>query len=151
MKKYFGDLITGAKSLMAGFAVTARALVSPVVTVQYPREKIAVPKGHRGHPYLVPDETGRPKCIACGSCMRLCPSQCITVQGEKKEGDKRKYPSAFIVDYTRCSLCGTCSEACPVAAIEYSDEYGLAGFTSGEFVLDLLHDLSMKENTPQVY
>ena len=142
MKKYFSDLVTGAQSLVAGFIVTFKALLLPVVTVQYPREKLPVGKGYRGHPHLIlEDDTGRPKCIACGSCMRLCPSQCITVQGEKKEGDKRKYPTVFQVDFTRCSLCGTCSEVCPVAALEYSDVYGLAGFTREEFHYDLLADL----------
>ena len=142
MKKYFGDLVTGAQSLIAGFAVTLKALLSPVVTVQYPREKIPVPAGYRGHPHLIlEDDTGRPKCIACGTCMRLCPSQCIMVQGEKKEGDKRKYPTVFQVDFIRCSLCGTCSEVCPVAAIAYSDAYGLAGFTREEFQYDLLADV----------
>jgi NADH-quinone oxidoreductase subunit I len=143
VKKYFGDLVTGAQSLIAGFAVTLKALLSPVVTVQYPREKIPVPAGYRGHPHLImEDDTGRPRCIACGTCMRLCPSQCITVQGEKKEGDKRKYPTVFQVDFTRCSLCGTCSEVCPVAAIAYSDAYGLAGFTREEFVMDLIKQIS---------
>jgi NADH-quinone oxidoreductase subunit I len=142
VKKYFSELITGAQSLIAGFAVTLKALLSPVVTVQFPREKLPVGKGYRGHPHLIrEDETGRPKCIACGSCMRLCPSQCITVQGEKKEGDKRKYPTVFQVDFTRCSLCGTCSEVCPVGAIDYSDVYGLAGFTREEFLYDLLADV----------
>jgi NADH-quinone oxidoreductase subunit I len=64
------------------------------------------------------------------------------VQGEKKEGDKRKYPTVFQVDFTRCSLCGTCSEVCPVAAIAYSAAYGLAGFTHGEFVMDLIKQIS---------
>ncbi len=138
MKKYVGELVSGSKSLIAGFIVTAKALLSPPVTVQYPRQKIAVPKGHRGHPVMLPDEAGRPKCIACGMCMRQCPSRCITVEGEKKEGEKRKYPSVFIVDYTLCSLCGTCAEVCPVSALDYSEKIGLAGFTREEFVLDLL-------------
>ena len=142
MKKYLSELVTGAHSLIAGFAVTLKALLSPVVTVQFPRERLPVGKGYRGHPHLImEDETGRPKCIACGSCMRLCPSQCITVQGEKKEGEKRKYPTVFQVDFTRCSLCGTCSEACPVGAIDYSASYGLAGWTREEFVYDLLADV----------
>jgi len=145
---YFLELISGAQSLIAGFGVTLRALLSPVVTVQYPREKCPVGKGYRGHPHLiVEDETGRPKCIACGSCMRQCPSQCFTVKGEKKEGDKRKYPTVFQLDFSRCSLCGTCRDICPVAAIEYCDLYGIAGFTREEFHYDLLADLPGRAET----
>ena len=142
MKKYFSELLTGAQSLIAGFAVTLKALLSPVVTVQYPREKLPVGKGYRGHPHLVMElkqagPNASPAAAACACARR----KCFTVQGEKKEGDKRKYPTVFQMDFTRCSLCGTCSEVCPVAAIEYSDVYGIAGFTREEFVYDLLADV----------
>ena len=47
MKKYLLDLLSGGKSLLAGFSVTGRAMLQPVVTVQYPREKLQVPSGQR--------------------------------------------------------------------------------------------------------
>jgi NADH-quinone oxidoreductase subunit I len=136
---YFIDIFRGAASLISGFSVTLRALFSPAVTVQYPRQKLPPAAGFRGHPVLaVEQETGRPKCIACGTCARACPSGCIQVEGRKQEGEKRKYPALFVLDFTRCSLCGTCVEVCPVAALAYSKNYGAAGFTREAFVLDLL-------------
>lgn len=139
MSGYFSDLVRGAKSLIDGFAVTIKALLSAPVTVQYPRQKLPMSKGYRGHPVLVVEQgTGAQKCIACGACSRACPSQCITVEGEKKEGEKRKYPTLYILDFTRCSLCGTCVEICPVNALAYSDAYGLAGFSREAFTLDLI-------------
>jgi NADH-quinone oxidoreductase subunit I len=147
VKEYLREVAAGAKSLLAGFTVTLRALVSPVATVQYPREKIAVPAGHRGHPVMLSDAEGRPKCIACGMCMRQCPSQCIAVAGEKKEGDMRKYPTVFVVEYTRCSQCGICADICPVAALGYSKKIGLAGFTREEFALNLLAEFDRPAST----
>jgi len=136
---YFTEILSGAWSLIKGFGVTLQALFSPTVTVQYPRQKLPPAQGYRGHPKLVVDqETGRPKCIACGSCARACPSVCIRVEGEKGEGEKRKYPTVFILDFTRCSLCGTCVEVCPVNALAYSKTYGAADVTREAFVLDLL-------------
>lgn len=139
MKKYFTDLFTGAKSLIEGMVVTIKAFFSPVVTVQYPREKNIIPNAYRGHIVLVSDDkTGEPKCIACGTCARACPSSCIKVLSEKKEGEKKKSLTAFNLDFTRCSLCGICVESCPLGAIEYSNEYNLSGFTKEEFQYDLL-------------
>jgi len=136
---YFSDLWTGAVSLLDGFAVTLKAMLSPVVTVQYPRERTPVPPGHRGYPRLVIEEdTGRPKCMACGSCARSCPSSCIAVEGVKKEGEQRKYPTLFQLDFTRCSQCATCVDVCPVHALVFTQDYSLAGFTREEFVFDLM-------------
>ena len=44
----------------------------------------------------------------------------------------------YRLDFTKCSLCGICVEVCPTAALAFSDEYELAGFTSDEFRYDLL-------------
>jgi len=139
VRRYFTEILEGAWSLINGFGVTLRAFFSPAVTVQYPRQKLSPGEGYRGHPFLVLEqETGRPKCIACGTCARACPSACIRVEGGKREGEKRKYPTVFILDFTRCSLCGTCVEVCPVNALSYSKTYGAAGFTRETFILDLL-------------
>jgi NADH-quinone oxidoreductase subunit I len=67
-----------------------------------------------------------------------CPSGCITVNSEKREGVKGLVLVSYYLDFTKCSLCGICVEVCPTAALEFSAEYELAGFTSSEFRFELL-------------
>lgn len=146
MKQYFSLLFTGIKSLVVGLGITFRALLRPVVTIPYPRQKLDIPPTFRGHTKLVKDpETGTHRCIVCMMCDQDCPSGCITVVGEKPEGEKRKTLTAYYLDYTKCSLCGICVEVCPTVALGYSDEYELAGFTSDEFRYDLLKKMGDKE------
>nr|WP_320049473.1 NADH-quinone oxidoreductase subunit I [uncultured Desulfuromonas sp.] len=146
MKAYFSELFTGGWSLIVGLKVTLKALFSPTVTTHYPRQKIEVTPNYRGHIDLVKDsETGTHKCITCGSCQRECPSDCIVVDGEKREGVKGKVLTTFTLDFTKCSLCGACVEVCPTEALDYSNDYELAGFTREEFHFDILKRLEERE------
>jgi NADH-quinone oxidoreductase subunit I len=148
MSGYFSDIISGAKTLLTGMGVTIRYMVKPVTTCQYPRETISVTPNFRGHIELIATEGGGNKCIVCGSCERACPSQVISLKGEKvaapppAEGEKpkpaKKRLVEYNIDFTRCSLCGICVESCPVEAIRFSSNYNLAGFTKEEFHIDLL-------------
>lgn len=142
MKQYFALLFIGTKSLLVGLGVTLRALLSPTVTVHYPRQKIAITPNFRGHTVLVKDpETGRHRCIVCMLCERNCPSNCITVVGEKPEGETKKALTAYRLDFTRCSLCGICVEVCPTQALDFSDEYELAAFTREAYHYNLLEQV----------
>ena len=142
MKRYFSDIYIGGKSLVLGLGVTLKALVRPIVTVQYPREEIDITSNFRGHIDLILDpEKNTFLCISCGMCERSCPSECITVKGKKKEGKKKKTLALFKLDFTKCSLCGTCVEVCPTQALEYSNEYDLAAFTKEAFHFDILKRL----------
>jgi NADH-quinone oxidoreductase chain I len=143
MSGYFSEILTGGKSLLVGLGVTFKAMLQPIVTVQYPREKTDVTSSnYRGHIELVKNpETGTFKCIACGLCAKACPSECITVKSEKKEGVKGKVLTVFQLDFTKCSLCGSCVEACNKGAIRFSQDYNIAGFTKEEFHYDLLKRL----------
>jgi NADH-quinone oxidoreductase chain I len=142
MKQYFSELYTGTKSLVEGLGVTMKALFSPIVTVQYPREEINITPNYRGHIDLILDSKKNSyKCISCGMCERSCPSDCIQVKGKKMEGQKKKSLVLFKLDFTKCSLCGTCVEVCPVSALEYSQEYNLAAFTKEAFHFDILKRL----------
>ncbi len=47
------------------------------------------------------------KCIACGDCERVCPSEAIKLTHKGIKLDKAK-----------CILCGKCSESCPSEALE---------------------------------
>lgn len=46
-------------------------------------------------------------CISCGTCVTVCPQQCIT------EG------SPYVIDEAHCLQCGNCFENCPVQTIAW--------------------------------
>jgi NADH-quinone oxidoreductase subunit I len=145
MVSYFKDILVGFYSLLAGMAVTIRYFFRPIVTVQYPREKLIMSPRYRGHTQLALDpETGTHKCIACEMCARICPSQLITVKGLKVD-KKKKLPWQYVIEYQYCSLCGLCLESCPTKALEWSDQYRLAGYTREDSVIDLLVRLQKQQ------
>jgi len=134
------EIINGFGSLLTGLRITIAQFFKGNVTVQYPHESLKMPARYRGHVILVRDtESGRSVCIACKSCEKACPSDCIVVDGVKREGEKRKSVTDFKLDFTRCSLCGSCVEVCPVDALQFSRDYNLAGTRKEDFVqIDLV-------------
>jgi len=142
MKKAFFEIISGFKSLLIGMRITIRQFFKRSVTLQYPHEALKMPERFRGHIELVRDkETGKPICYACKLCERACPTDCISVEGAKLEGAKKKSVTEYKLDFTKCSLCGSCVEACRDNAIRFSREYNLATTSKEEFVLDLFNRL----------
>ncbi len=69
-------------------------------TVKYPFEKLPVPEGFRGTPFLHPE-----KCIVCRICVMDCPAEAI------EEGEP------YVINEEKCTECGNCAEVCPVEAI----------------------------------
>ena len=52
-------------------------------------------------------------CIGCGSCLKICPQKCFSLQVGK-----------LAIDERNCTGCMACVEACPVNAIvRYGEEY----------------------------
>ena len=95
MKNALKEIATGFNSLLTGMRVTIGQFFKPTVTVHYPHESLKMPERFRGHIELVRDpETGKAICFACKLCERACPSDCITVEGAKLEGAKKRvrYP-----------------------------------------------------------
>lgn len=140
---YVKDIVKGFLGLLVGMRVTIQNMVTTPHTVQWPRETAPLPPRFRGHIVMLPDEQTRyPKCFACGTCARNCPSGCITVSGRKPEGAKKKVADRFLLDFTKCSLCGICVESCPVGALDFSRDYAMADYTDREYrEMDLLSDL----------
>jgi NADH-quinone oxidoreductase subunit I len=134
MNKMFKELFTGFKSLLVGMRITLEQFFKPQVTVHYPHESLKMAKRYRGHIMLVRDQaTGKSLCIACKACEKACPSDCIVVDGVKREGEKKKSVTEFKLNFTTCSLCGSCVEVCPVDALAFSKEYNLASTSKEAF------------------
>ena len=142
MKNAISEVYTGLKSLFIGMRITLGEFFKPTVTVQYPHQTLKISPRFRGHIELVSDPvTGQPKCFVCKLCEKACPSDCITVEGVKPEGARRKTVTNYRLDFTKCSLCGSCVEACRDGAIRFSREYNLAGVRKEDFVMDLFKRL----------
>lgn len=148
MKNPLTEIYYGIKSLFVGLAITLREFFKPIVTVQYPHETLKIPARFRGHIELVRDpETGMAKCFVCKLCEKACPSDCITVEGIKPEGARRKTVTSYRLDFTKCSLCGSCVEACRDGAIRFSREYNLASTNKEDYVMDLFKRLEAEQAT----
>lgn len=173
------EAATGLKSLFVGLGITGKAFARPAVTVIYPRQEVKNLDTYRGHVELIgrEDKPGTPRCIACGACVRACPSQCLSVacpiSGGGSGGDHEtmegvemvgeliaraaamapapqkgcKLPGAFIYDYSLCSLCGQCVRACPVDSLRFSQHVYFVGASRADFRLDLLARLTRQAVT----
>ena len=142
MRNSVKEIFTGFNSLLTGLRITLGQFFKPTVTVHYPHETLKIPPRFRGHIELVRDPTtGKAVCYACKLCERACPSDCITVEGAKLDGAKKKSVTQYVLDFTKCSLCGSCVEACRDNAIRFSREYNLAGLSKEDFIMDLFQRL----------
>lgn len=129
---YLPGIVAGMLVTMYKFIFVRR------VTLQYPEEKLPVPKGFRGEHRLKKDELGRPKCVACFMCATACPSNCIHIEaGESPWPDREKIPVKFDIDMLKCIYCGMCEEACPCDAIELTQKYYTCSTTREEKVYDI--------------
>ena len=142
MKNSLKEIATGFNSLLTGMRITIGQFFKPIVTVQYPHESLKMPERFRGHIELVRDPTtGKAVCFACKLCERACPSDCITVEGAKLEGAKKRSVTQYVLDFTKCSLCGSCVEACRDGAIRFSHEYNQASTNKEDYIMDLFKRL----------
>ena len=134
MKRALRELVGGFNSLLTGMRITLQQFFKREVTVHYPHQSLKMAKRYRGHIVLVRDpETGKSLCVACKSCEKACPSDCIVVDGVKREGEKRKSVTDFKLNFTTCSLCGSCVEVCPTEALQFSKDYNLASTSKESF------------------
>ena len=138
----------GAWSLLTGMKVTLQHVFRPPVTSQYPRERIEMTKAFRNVIALIEIEgIGSHDCIDCGACERVCPSDCIYIEGERPEGMKRRRATKFDVDFALCSECGLCLDVCPTDTLGYVREYDQAGYQRGDFLYDLM--IPWREGEPE--
>ncbi len=125
------------KPLLQGLALTLKHFLSPsrVVTMQYPEEKWTPYPRFRGLHELQRDQNGKEKCVACGLCATVCPSECIKLEGAENDQGER-YAEVYEINILRCIFCGYCQEVCPEDAIFLRQEYELASSHGDGFIYD---------------
>lgn len=150
VKEYFQSLGTGLSSLVKGLQVTGKEFVTPKITEFYPEDRKTYkwPERFRAVLELVYDKEGRHKCIACGTCERVCPNGTITLETkmvETPDGKKKKKLDKYIYDLGTCTFCNLCVTNCPTDALAFSNDFEQAMF-SREKLVKKLNYLPEKED-----
>lgn len=104
-----------------GLKATAKQMLSPNVTVQYPEEETPSSPRFRGVVALRRYPNGEERCIACKLCEVICPAAAITIDSEVRADGSRR-TTRYDVDVFKCINCGFCEEACPVDSIVLTPE-----------------------------
>jgi len=114
------------------------AVFSPRFTTRFPAEPCIVPERYRGRP-----EFNDEKCIGCGACVNVCPTQALTmVDDVKADVPVRK----IIERHDTCIFCGNCAENCTTEeGIKLSREWDLAGLDRDAMVETREYELQLCE------
>lgn len=134
VKRYIKEVVDGFVTVLVGMTVTGREFVQHkerVTTLQYPKERKAMPPRFRGMLF-----NDCEKCIACLLCAKDCPVDCIVVTGVGKGKERR--PDVFTIDFNKCMWCNLCVEVCPVESLYMTHEYEVTFRDRRDMVVDFM-------------
>ena len=130
---------------IAGFGVTFSNLFRPVVTEQYPFERVPTQPRYHGRHQLNRHPDGLEKCVGCELCAWACPADAIYVEGADNDDSEggggrfspgERYGRVYQINYLRCIFCGLCIEACPTRALTMTNEYEMAADSRGKLIYE---------------
>ena len=104
-------------------------------TILYPEVMPAIPPRWRGRIILSRDPDGAERCVACYLCAAACPVSCIALQAAE-DGQGRRYPAFFRINFSRCIFCGFCEEACPTYAIQLTSDFEMGEYARQNLVYE---------------
>lgn len=120
------------QGILAGLQITARHLLRPTITIQYPEEMPPIPDAFRArHDFVMED------CTSCGACVRICPVGCISLKAERGP-DKKLQLHDYRINFVTCLFCGLCTEACPTHCLTMGHDFEFSGDSREELVLDAI-------------
>ena len=141
---YFGEMLSGVKSLAVGLKVTLQEYFTPKSTEQYPENRkttLHVAKRHRGRLVFKRDAEGNSLCTACTLCEKTCPNGSIKIVSEmvtdEATGKKKKQLVDYQYNLGDCMFCQLCTNACNFGAIEFTNDFENSVFDRDALVLHL--------------
>lgn len=76
------------------------------------------------------------KCIGCGTCSEICPTEAITmVERLELKDEAGKHQQRPVIDYGRCCFCALCVDTCTTESLQMSKEYIYANTDPDKFIL----------------
>jgi NADH-quinone oxidoreductase subunit I len=121
--------------ILKGMALTFRMMLTRSVTRQYPEERRQPAPGFRGLHALVRNADRTARCVGCGLCVAICPSQCIKVYTSEGAGHT-KIVDRYEIEVLRCLFCAFCVEACPFGAIVLTDHFEYSDYSRDALYMD---------------
>lgn len=122
-------------SLLRTIWLTFLHIFKKKATVRYPEERIKLPSRWRGRIILSRDPDGEERCVACYLCAAACPVGCISLQAAE-DGQGRRHPLFFRINFSRCIFCGFCEEACPTYAIQLVPDFEMSEYERRNLVYE---------------
>jgi NADH-quinone oxidoreductase subunit I len=131
---YFTDAVRA-------LSTTIKNVARPPTTVHYPAEKRERAERYRNSFALLHEESGDEACVGCLQCEKICPSNVISIEAEKKEspftGKRRGYAKDFTLDLNACIFCELCVQVCPTDAIVMLRVPEQPGYSREDLVLTM--------------
>ena len=140
MLSYFRDVGLGTVTVLNSMWVALLHLFTRSVTLQYPTEKWEMPERSRAR--LL---NNIQDCIGCSQCVRVCPTDCISIQTEKRGKDEpERFASdgtpiklrtyVYDIEMTLCCYCGLCTFACPTHCLVMTTDYENSVYDKNEHI-----------------
>ncbi|MBI1388107.1 MAG: NADH-quinone oxidoreductase subunit NuoI [bacterium] len=126
-------------AVVKGMSMTWRHLFRKPVTFDYPNQKRAQSPRFRGVHRLQRYSDGKERCVGCGLCSVVCPSNAIYLEAAENTPDNmvshgERHARFYQIDMLRCIFCGFCEEACPEDAIVLGPNWEAASTHRDDFI-----------------